>query len=74
MTIKSLLQKQAIVEYLTENVEGKITDFTVLLGVQSSRVKKLVYELLEDDIIVAEGANRNRMYKLKALSQQTIDF
>lgn len=27
--------------------------------------KKLVYELLEDDIIVAEGANRNRIYKLK---------
>jgi predicted ArsR family transcriptional regulator len=55
-----------IIEYLTEHVEGKVSDFTELLGVKTTRVKKLIYELIADGIIVAQGGNRNRTYKLKA--------
>ena len=66
VTIKTSDQKAMIIEYLTEHVEGKVSDFTELLGVKTTRVKKLIYELIADGIIVAQGGNRNRTYKLKA--------
>jgi Mn-dependent DtxR family transcriptional regulator len=66
VTIKSDDNKKAIIDYLTENESGKNSDLAQLLGVKSTRVKQLIYKLIEDDIIVTEGANRNRVYKLKS--------
>ena len=66
VTIKTSDQKAMIIEYLTEHVEGKVSDFTELLGVKATRIKKLIYELIAEGIIVAQGGNRNRTYKLKA--------
>ena len=63
---KTSVQKDLIIEYLTDNVSGTISEFSDLLGVKSTRAKKIVYELIAEDIIVAEGANRNRRYKLKS--------
>ena len=37
-----------------------------LLGVKSTRVKQLLKELLDEGVIMAEGSNKNRVYKLKA--------
>jgi len=65
VAIKTLSQKQAIIQYLTENVVGKTSDFSKLLCVQDSRVKKIIYELIEEDIVVSEEANRNKVYRLK---------
>lgn len=63
--LKTELQKVAIVEYLTEKVTVKALEVEELLGVKKSRARKLLSELIEADIILAEGANRNRIYRLK---------
>ena len=60
------MQKNEIITYLTEHISAKNTDIAELLGVKSTRVKQLLKELLDDGVIVAEGSNKNRMYKLKA--------
>jgi len=64
-TLKSEMQKEVIIQYLTEKVTVKAVELEELLGVKKSRARKLLSELLEDNIILAEGANRNRIYKLK---------
>jgi Mn-dependent DtxR family transcriptional regulator len=61
VTIK-LTNKKAIIQFLTENVQGKNSDFANLLNVKSTRVKQIIYELIDEDIVVVEGANRNRTY------------
>ncbi len=58
-------QKTAIIGYLTENITGKTSDFCKLLSLRSTRIKELLSQLIADDIIVAEGANKNRVYRLK---------
>ena len=63
--VKSELQKMAIIEYLTEKISAKTTDIADLLGVKEARARRLISVMIEEGIIVAEGANRNRIYKLK---------
>ena len=65
-TIKSAAQKAMIIEYLTDHVDGSVAEFSELLGVKTSRVKKLIYELIAEEIIISIGGNRNRKYRLKA--------
>ena len=66
VTIKTTRQKNEIITYLTEHISAKNSDIAELLGVKSTRVKQLLKELLDEGIIVAEGGNKNRVYKLKA--------
>ena len=66
MTIKSARQKEEIITYLTDHISAKSADVAELLGVKSTRAKKLLSELTEEEIVVAEGGNRNRTYKLKS--------
>lgn len=65
VTIKSVRQKNEIITYLTDHVSAKNTDIAELLGVKSTRVKQLLKELLDEGVVVAEGNNKNRVYKLK---------
>jgi len=58
-------KKLAIIKYLTENPIGKSSELSNLVGVNSSRVKVYLHELIAEGYIVAEGANRNRSYRLK---------
>lgn len=62
---KTAIQKAAIIEYLTDHVSGTNSDFCKLLDLQSTRVKDLLADLIAQDLIVSEGANRNRTYRLK---------
>ena len=66
VTIKSSRQKNEIVAYLTDHISAKNTEFAEILGVKSTRVKQLLKELIDEGIIVAEGSNRNRTYRLKS--------
>lgn len=66
VTIKSSRQKNEIVAYLTDHISAKNTELAELLGVKSTRVKQLLKELIDEGIIVAEGSNRNRTYRLKS--------
>lgn len=61
---KSDIQKNIILNYLKEKENGKISDFEKLLGVKTTRVKHLIYELIESKTIIAVGSNRNRTYHL----------
>ena len=65
-TIKSVRQKEEIITYLTDHISARSADIAELLGVKSTRAKKLLSELTEEEIVVAEGGNRNRTYKLKS--------
>lgn len=62
------LQKDTIIEYLTDHVNVRSSELTELLGVKTTRVKNLLNSLIADGIVVAEGANRNRTYRLKETS------
>ena len=66
VTIKSARQKEEIIAYLTDHVSAKSSDIAELLGVKSTRAKKLLSELIAEETVVAEGGNRNRTYKLKS--------
>lgn len=66
VTIKSARQKSEIIAYLTDHVSAKSADIAEILGVKSTRVKKLMSEMIAEEIVVAEGANRNRTYRLKS--------
>lgn len=57
--------KQKIVEYLTEHITAKSSEIAVVLDLKPSRTRDYLSELVADDIIIAEGSNRNRIYKLK---------
>ena len=57
--------KQKIVEYLTEHITAKSSEIAVVLDLKPSRTRDYLSELVADDIIIAEGSNRNRTYKLK---------
>lgn len=59
------MQKAAVIDYLTEKVTGKTSEIADLLGVKETRARRLLSEMVDEGIIVAEGANRNRVYKLK---------
>ncbi|OUO67039.1 hypothetical protein B5F55_11300 [Anaerotruncus colihominis] len=65
-TIKSIRQKEEIITYLTNHVSAKNSDIAELLGVKSTRAKKPLSELIADEIVAAEGGNRNRTYRLKS--------
>ena len=58
--------KQAVIYYLTDNVYAKSADIAELLGLKSARVKEILSEMINEEIIVAEGSGENRIYKLKA--------
>ncbi|MBQ6900206.1 MAG: putative DNA binding domain-containing protein [Firmicutes bacterium] len=65
VTIKSQQQKKEMINYLLNNETAKNSDFAELLGVKSTRVKQLLKELVDAEMVVAEGGNRNRSYRLK---------
>lgn len=65
-TIKTARQKNEIITYLTDHISARSADIAELLGVKSTRAKKLLSELITEGIVVAEGGNRNRTYKLRA--------
>lgn len=59
-------KRQFIIEYLTDHISCRASEISALLGITASGAKVLLRELLADDIIVADGGNRNRTYRLKS--------
>ena len=59
-------QKDTVIEYLTDHAAAKTADIAELLEVSLPRARAVLAKLIEDDIVVAEGGNRNRTYRLKA--------
>ena len=63
---KTVAYREAIVAYLTENVSAKCSELSTLIGISDSRTRAVLSKMIEDNILVTEGENRNRVYKLKA--------
>ena len=57
-------QKNAVIEYLTVNGSAQSIELTDVLGVKISRVKIILSRMMNEGIIIPEGGNRNRSYRL----------
>ena len=58
-------KKQRIVDFITKNGKTKTADIAKELGLSPSRTKDYLKILVNDGIIIADGENRNRTYRLK---------
>lgn len=54
-----------IIDYLTDHPAAKSAEIAEYVDIKPSRVRDYLSELIEE-IVVAEGGNRNRPYRLKA--------
>ena len=59
------MQKQETLEYLTKNVSATSQEIAELPSVGLSRTKGLLRELVVEEVVLAERADRNRTYRLK---------
>ena len=57
--------REKIIEYLTDQAVVKASDIAKEINLKPSRTRDYLKELIGEDIIVAEGGNRNRVYRLK---------
>ena len=64
-TTKTEVHRKLIVEYLTVHACAKSNDISELLDLSTTRTKEILSKMIEDGIIVAEGSNKNRTYRLK---------
>ncbi len=58
--------KETIVAYLTDHTEAKALSIAEYIGLKPSRTRDYLKELISEEIVVAEGGNRNRTYRLKS--------
>lgn len=64
-TTKTAIYRETIISYLTEHITAKNTELSSLMGTSLPRTRAILSEMVAEGIIVAEGENRNRVYKLK---------
>ncbi len=57
--------KQAILEYMKDKEFVRAHDVAEAINLKPSRTRDYLGELVKKDLIIAEGSNRNRIYKLK---------
>ena len=60
------VKRQMIVDYLTDHAMAKTSELAEYMDLKPSRVRDYLAELIAEEIIVAEGGNRNRTYRLKS--------
>ena len=64
-TIKADDKRTIIIDYIRRNGEVKTEDLVKLLGSSTTRTKVLIYQLVDEGLLVSCGGNRNRTYKLR---------
>ncbi len=57
--------RQIIIEHLTDHVSASCAEIATVLKLQPSRTRDYLSALVLEGVVVAEGANRNRTYRLK---------
>ena len=60
------VKRQIIIDYLTDHSVAKSAEIAEFVDLKPSRVRDYLAELIAEDIVVADGGNRNRTYRLKA--------
>ena len=58
--------RETIIMYLTDHAEAKASSIAEHIGLKPSRTRDYLNELIAENIVVADGSNRNRTYKLKS--------
>ena len=56
--------KETILAYLTDHAEAKASEIAEHIGLKPSRTRDYLNELVSEGIVIAEGGNRNRTYRL----------
>lgn len=59
-------QKHSVIEYLTREIKADCKTIAELLGISSPRARAVLTKMVKEEIVVTEGSNRNRTYKLKS--------
>ena len=57
--------KQAILDFMKGKDFVKASDVAEAIDLKSSRTRDYLGELVKEGLIITEGSNRNRIYKLK---------
>jgi predicted HTH transcriptional regulator len=63
---KSDERKRGIHEYLSSRAESTSREVAEHLGISADRARVYLLECVSDGMVIAEGENRNRTYRLKA--------
>ena len=58
-------KRTIIIDYIRKKGEVKTEELVKLLDSSTTRTKVLLYQLVDEGILVSCGGNRNRTYKLK---------
>ena len=58
-------KRTKIVEYLRKNGEAKTEELVRVIGSSTTRTKVLLYQLVDEGVLIPCGGNRNRTYRLK---------
>ena len=58
--------KETIMGYLVDHGEAKTSSISEYIGLKRSRTRDYLNELIAEGVIIADGSNRNRTYRLKA--------
>ncbi len=61
----SARMEETILAHLTDHFEAKASEIAEYIGLKPSRIRDYLNLLVSEDLVVAEGANRNRTYRLK---------
>ena len=59
-------QRQSVIEYLTREIKADCKTIAELLGISRPRARAVLTKMVKEEIVVTEGSNRNRTYKLKS--------
>ena len=59
-------QKQSVIEYLTREIQADCRTISDLLGISAPCARAVLAKMVKEELIIAEGGNRNRTYRLKS--------
>ncbi len=59
------IKRQMIIDYLTEHIEASLKELAVYLDLDGPAVRNYLRGLMSEEIVIAQGKTRNRVYKLK---------
>lgn len=56
--------RQAILDFISENGNTKAEILAQILGLSSSRTRDYLRQMVQEGLLVTQGANKNRTYSL----------
>ena len=64
ITDKKRKQYDTILSFMQAGVDYRASKFEKLLGVKSSRIRVILSEMVDQGMIIADGATNQRVYRL----------